>query len=208
MQVKKDDIEQSIRKEAKRIFLKKGYAQTSMREIASAANVGLSNIYNYYKSKDELFCLIVDPIVKEFSRVLKAYHTPDKIDTSDFWVPEIVEKTSTEYYALLNKYRDLLQLLLFKSAGSSYENFKEDFTDNVTNIMLQYMEQMKKKYPTLKWDFSPFFIHINTVQMFTLLEEIIMHNISQEETKKIFFQYLYYHNYGWKELIYATAKNE
>ena len=51
-------------------------------------------------------------------------------------------------------------------------------------------------------DFSPFFIHINCVQMFTLLEEIIMHNINAEETKQIFLEYIHYHNFGWKELIY------
>ena len=29
-----------------------GYAKTSMRDIAAGAGIGVSNIYNYFKSKD------------------------------------------------------------------------------------------------------------------------------------------------------------
>jgi len=202
MQTKKDGIERTIAKEAKKIFLKKGFAQTSMREIAMASDVGLSNIYNYYTSKDKLFCSIVEPVVKEFTRMLETYHSPQKIDVSKKWIPEVTEKAGVEYNSLVLKYKDLLNLLLFKSAGSSLENFKEKFTDRATELMLNYMRMMKNNYPKLRWDFSPFFIHINCVQMFTLLEEIIMHNINAEETKQIFLEYIHYHNFGWKELIY------
>ena len=92
--------------------------------------------------------------------------------------------------------------MLFKSAGSSLARFKEDFTDEATGLMLNYMDAMKQRYPALKWDFSPFFIHINTVQMFAVLEEIIMHKVKPDEAERIFLEYVDYHNNGWKQLIY------
>jgi AcrR family transcriptional regulator len=36
------------------LFLAKGFQETSMREIAIAAGVGKSTLYDYYKSKDEI----------------------------------------------------------------------------------------------------------------------------------------------------------
>lgn len=54
MQVKKDYTREQIVEFAKRVFLKNGYAKTSMRDIAKGVGIGVSNIYNYFKSKDEL----------------------------------------------------------------------------------------------------------------------------------------------------------
>ncbi len=36
------------------LILEKGFNETSMREIARAANIGKSTLYDYYKSKDEI----------------------------------------------------------------------------------------------------------------------------------------------------------
>ena len=36
------------------LFLEKGFHETSMREIAKAAGVGKSTLYDYFKSKDEI----------------------------------------------------------------------------------------------------------------------------------------------------------
>lgn len=36
------------------LFLEKGFTETSMREIAQAAGVGKSTLYDYFKSKDEI----------------------------------------------------------------------------------------------------------------------------------------------------------
>jgi len=36
------------------VFLKKGFQETSMREIADAAGLGKSTLYDYFKTKDEI----------------------------------------------------------------------------------------------------------------------------------------------------------
>lgn len=55
MQILKDNIRSRILDVAKQQFELKGYSKTSMREIAVDVGVGVGNIYNYFKSKDELF---------------------------------------------------------------------------------------------------------------------------------------------------------
>ena len=46
-----------IVKKATRLFIKKGYAQTTMRDIAGATNINLGNLYNYIASKEDILCL-------------------------------------------------------------------------------------------------------------------------------------------------------
>ena len=51
MQTKKDYTREKIIEIAKRVFLKNGYAKTSMRDIAKGVGIGVSNIYNYFWRK-------------------------------------------------------------------------------------------------------------------------------------------------------------
>ena len=74
MQIKKDYTREQIVVVARGIFLKKGYAKTSMRDIAAGVGIGVSNIYNYFKSKDELFRYIVTPLIAELERMMQ--HDP------------------------------------------------------------------------------------------------------------------------------------
>ena len=64
MQKKKDYTHEQIVEIAKREFLKNGYAKTSMRDIAKGAGIGVSNIYNYFKSKDELFARFAGQLLR------------------------------------------------------------------------------------------------------------------------------------------------
>ena len=61
MQKLKSDIQKTILDAAEYLFIRKGYKNTAMREIAAKADVGLSNIYNYFPNKDSLFRYILQP---------------------------------------------------------------------------------------------------------------------------------------------------
>jgi len=49
-----------IVKKASKLFMKKGYAQTSMRDISKATGINLGSLYNYISSKDDIICLTFD----------------------------------------------------------------------------------------------------------------------------------------------------
>lgn len=94
MQISKNHIKRNITNAALKLFKAKDYSSVSMREIASEAQVGLSNIYNYLRSKDELFCHIVQPAVSSFERMLVEHHGYEGKD--------IMEMQSETNYCLLN----------------------------------------------------------------------------------------------------------
>lgn len=47
---------------ATKLFMKKGYAQTSMREISKATGIDIRNLYYFIKSKEEILFLVIDMI--------------------------------------------------------------------------------------------------------------------------------------------------
>lgn len=56
---KKKESEEKITSSARDIFLKKGYNNTTMEEIAAKADMGVGTLYNYFKSKAEIFISIM-----------------------------------------------------------------------------------------------------------------------------------------------------
>ena len=61
MQTLKPDTRKRILCVSKKLFLQHGYRDTTTRDIAREAGVGLSNLYHYYASKDELFTQLLKP---------------------------------------------------------------------------------------------------------------------------------------------------
>ena len=49
-----------IIKKSIKLFIKNGYAETSMRDISKATGIDLSNLYNYINSKEEILFLVFE----------------------------------------------------------------------------------------------------------------------------------------------------
>lgn len=106
---------------AMRVFAQKGFAKTKMADVAEAANIGKGTIYEYFKSKDEIFSFVyahfmdvvettvakaifkltdpVERLEKMFSAWadMVALHQLDSIEIMlDFWAEAIRKKDSAE----------------------------------------------------------------------------------------------------------------
>jgi len=62
---------QSILGEAKRLFFSKGYHETTMDEIALEAGFSKATIYQYFKSKDDLYFSLLLPVAEDSNREMK-----------------------------------------------------------------------------------------------------------------------------------------
>ena len=92
-------------------------------------------------------------------------------------------------------------MLLFQSQGSSLEGFKEDYVNKATRLVLNWFKDMKEKHPEININVSEFFIHLNNVWMFTLLEEILMHDLPEDETRAALSDYIRFELTGWKKMM-------
>lgn len=70
MQVLKDEIQESILYASQKLFLQYGYEKTSIEKIARQAKISKSNLYNYFKSKDEIFNRLTDKAAHEFRKLI------------------------------------------------------------------------------------------------------------------------------------------
>ncbi|CAG0973263.1 Fatty acid metabolism regulator protein [Anaerolineales bacterium] len=51
------------------IFLKKGFQETSMREIAEAAGLGKSTLYDYFKTKDDILLYFFEDQIRDLTEI-------------------------------------------------------------------------------------------------------------------------------------------
>src|SRR5512145_1680732 len=53
------------------LFLSKGFNETSMREIAKAAGIGKSTLYDYFPSKDDILLSFVEDELQTLTEKMK-----------------------------------------------------------------------------------------------------------------------------------------
>ncbi len=54
-----EKVREQLLEEVKKQILQRGYSQTTIRSVASACNVGVGTVYNYFSSKDMLIATVV-----------------------------------------------------------------------------------------------------------------------------------------------------
>ena len=196
MQVLKEDIRGRILTIARQQFEKKGYSKTSMREIAESSSVGVGNIYNYFASKDELFREVVRPVLCALEAMLQEHHGIRGEDIMMMRSEKYLKSCIDEYVSLIDKHRSLMEILLFRAQGSSLERFRENYTDRSTELV-----KAQRKHPEINTAVSDFIIHLHTVWMFTMFEELLMHSVPRQEMEAILHDYILFEIQGWRAII-------
>ena len=201
MQVLKEDIRSRILKVARQQFAQKGYAKTSMREIAGLAGVGVGNIYNYFANKDELFRAVVRPVLYSLEAMLQEHHGIRGEDIMMMRSEKYLKTCIDEYVSLIDKHRERMEILLFRAQGSSLEHFRESYTDRSTEVVKAWFVSMQQKHPEINTAVSDFIIHLHTVWMFTMFEELLMHSVPRQEMESILHDYILFEIQGWRAII-------
>lgn len=201
MQVLKEDIRSRILTVAKQQFERKGYVKTSMREIAGLVGVGVGNIYNYFTNKDELFREVVRPVLHALETMLQEHHGTQGEDIMMMRSEQYLRSCIDEYVSLFDKHRTLMGILLFHAQGSSLECFREDYTCRSTELVKAWFVAMQQRHPGINTEVSDFIIHLHTVWMFTLFEELLMHSVPRQEMEAILHDYILFEIQGWKAII-------
>ena len=83
-----------------------------------------------------------------------------------------------------------MEILLFRAQGSSLERFRENYTDRSTELVKAWFASMQRKHPEINTAVSDFIIHLHTVWMFTMFEELLMHSVPRQEMEAILHDYI------------------
>ena len=141
------------------------------------------------------------PVVDALERMLDEHHGRAGADILEMRSEDYFRNVVREYVDLLTKHNTLLKLLFFRSQGSSLENYKETFADRSTQLVKQYFRTMKERHPEVNIEISGFYIHLHTVWMFALLEEIVRQRLKPKDIEPIITEYMTGEIFGWRKLM-------
>ena len=118
-----------IAKGAAKLFIKKGYFQTSIREISKATGLTIGNLYNYITKKEDILYLVIDVFQSlwvnklEKEGVLKIEDPVDQLKTA---VQKMLE--------LVQSHREMV-LLAYTESKSLPKNFLKIILEKETGLV-------------------------------------------------------------------------
>ncbi len=175
-QVKKEEVRELIIATGRKEFLKLGFISTSMRIIADTAFISKSSIYTYYSSKDHLFREIVKETINEINHIFSEMQSPHESDLENNTLEYHLDKVD-DIADFIEKHRDNLFLLMFRSEGSSLDNYVETvielYSDSCEKAYDKWVEVLHFSNPVI----SRFFIHNLASSYINFIREILMHHV-------------------------------
>jgi AcrR family transcriptional regulator len=179
MQYLKDEIRNSIIKEALKEFKELGYKGASIRSIAKKSKTSVGNMYKYFESKEELYESLIGSVYHKLMNYISQF---DKVQLND--------KAEDIFYELMEKIIEIfdessceIAILLNNSNGSRYENCKSVFTDFITSIVTEMMKyKLFLKNKKLKDNFIIYIISYSLVESIAV---IVKEREAGDEVRKL-----------------------
>lgn len=210
MQVKKEDIREKIISSAREEFLKHGYVEASLRVIAEKAGLTKGAVYSYFENKDALFCELTTPAISfiesEFQHDNCHYDFKTKDALFDSYEVTIQGFRSCSQ-AVLDNHKSF-KLLLFCSAGSSLENYKETIIQLYAQNFYKVCSFFTKTESYHKGVINEMFIHTLATTYVSFLEEIVLHEPERKEVDDYVEQMAIFVHSGIEKLYFRQIREE
>lgn len=125
-------------------FLDKGYEQASMKAIADEVGMTSAALYRHFASKQDMFAALVQPAVEAVGLWLEghigsSYDMLAQGDTGPMWDFEDGRSDAGLVLDVMYRQPEAFRLLLFRSAGTPYENYLHDLTELATGRMMEFL---------------------------------------------------------------------
>lgn len=147
MQFKKEELNQKILAEAEKEFFDKGYEHASVRQIAKRSGTTISNLYHYYRSKEELFEALIKDEYSGFVYFIQHHDTMEKpdqvLETMDIvlW-RKLLEQFIASFPPIFTR---RFYILLNCSEGTRFAEAKTQFIAFMNEHFLEHLEDMQAK---------------------------------------------------------------
>ncbi|MEX2803953.1 TetR/AcrR family transcriptional regulator [Streptococcus sp. H31] len=184
MHTKKTKRNDIILLSAKKEFLTYGYADSSLRRICKQAGVTTGALYKRYSGKEELFGKLIAPTLNSLAvlvqeHVRQDYALLEKGRPSQMW--EESEAYLRQMMSFIYDHEDGLRLLLFKSEGSRYANFKQAAVASVTEETYHYVKQVHERSEKKAVLISKQHLELVMRAYFTIIFEPLLYGWTKEE---------------------------
>lgn len=142
IRVDKEEKRKEILNAARKIFSQKGFASTKIEDVAREAGIGKGTVYEYFRSKNDIFFALFEEIKAEFHKrvfIMKPKSPPQ----------ERLEKYIISALASFEEWKDMSHILLdfwaeHKSKSSAHFRFDELYRVARENLSALIKEGIKK----------------------------------------------------------------
>lgn len=199
----KNDSLNKILKTAKNEFLDKGFKSSSLRDIAKKSGLTTGAIYGYFPDKETLFDTIVkkeaDFLINSFSKMQKEFEDMP-VEKQLLSMGSTSETGMIKLSEYLHDNSDIFNIIIFKSAGTKYENYveklikiEEDCTYNFVNNLIFYGYDVKTPDKML--------VHILINSLLYGVFEVVQHNIEKQKAMEYAINIQNFYCAGWEKLL-------
>jgi AcrR family transcriptional regulator len=101
---------------ARKIFFEKGYAATTVEQVARAAGLSKRSVYLYFKNKDELFIAVASEGIENLRRRLET------LDIEARTVDELIQDTVDRYLAFAKEEPQLFRIIFREATAEMMRN--------------------------------------------------------------------------------------
>ncbi len=138
-QLKKKQNRESIILASRKVFTEKGLDSSNVREIVSKAGLGSGTFYNYFDDKVEVFLVIVNRLINEFSSFIipeinKAKTFDDLVNIAfNSWF-NWISNDAENYIFFKNNKKYILDLKWLSQNSKEYQNFNKKLLEVTINL--------------------------------------------------------------------------
>lgn len=184
-------------------FLEKGFADASLRSIAARAGMSAAGLYRHYKSKEDMFDALMQPLMDEMNEWLE-HHRRMKyamVDQGGADREMLFGESFLDFVKdVLYPRRQEFRLLLNGARGTKYENFLHDFVEEQQRNMTETLEYMRAhgyeiKIPTQEE------LHTLLSAYLTAVFEPVLHGYEKETMEHCIATLNRFFLPGWMEMI-------
>ena len=141
---------QSILDAAKRMFISRGYRKATMDEIAVEAEISKPTIYQYFKTKDELYCTITYPVIEDLKTDMETML--EKISHGQYTSgAAIIGDHFATYYRIFSRDPDAFRIFMLFNLTGIIDEVTEEVRSRVIDAARLRYRGMRKIY-TLAMD--------------------------------------------------------
>ena len=209
MQVKKEDIKEKIMRSARREFLEHGYAEASLRVIAEKEGLTKGAVYAYFENKDALFCELAAPavnLIKSAFQHGQCYYASKTKDVLFDSYEVTIQSFKSCAQAVFDNYESF-KLLLFCSAGSSLQDYKERIIQLYAQNFYKVLSFFTKTESCHEGAMNEMFVHTLATTYVSFLEEIVLHEPERKEVDDYVEQMAIFVHSGIEKLYFYQSRS-
>jgi len=196
MQFAKEEIRRSIIEAARSEFLSKGFEKASIRTIAANARTAKSNIYNYFRDKDALFCAVLEPTLSKVRVGLELARLQSTTLAADTYGWELQESNIRVVMGFVFEHAEDVKLLLFNAGGSSLEGFREIIIEQFTDMLCAWLQRAVPGKSITR-----FFVRSVSDFYLSTIERMLLEGVYEEKVNQHFGEFVTFVYSGWRGVM-------